>query len=156
MNLVNQTDQILKERMPEFTNFGDEAAQLEVELVEAMIRFGGIGLAANQVGLRQRVYAAYIDGRALALFNPEIITVSVEMTKITEGCLSFPNLTLDVERPKLCDIKFQDATGKSHTITLDGYDARCAMHEIDHLNGVVFTAKVSRLHLSMRRKKAAK
>ena len=73
-----------------------------------------------------------------------------------EGCLSFPNLWLAVKRPASINAKYLDRTGKECTIELKGIDARCFLHELDHLDGVCFTDKVSKLKLAMAIKKQRK
>ena len=154
--LVPDTDKILTERMPLFDDFGDAGRQISIALERSMIEFRGIGMAANQVGLRIRAFAAIIDDRPMTLFNPVIADISETSVKIEEGCLSFPGLGLDITRPDWCVISFQDSEGIGHTRKLDGMEARCMLHEIDHLNGVVFTSKVSRLRLEMMQKKMRK
>ena len=92
------------------------------------------------------------------MFNPRIVTVddTVSPDEGEEGCLSFPNLWLKVKRPKNITVEYFDKTGKSCIIELTGIDARCFLHELDHLNGIVFTDYVSQMKLMLARKKQRK
>ena len=125
-----------------------DAEEIEKSLTEAMERFGGIGLSANQVGLDARVFVMKSQDQGIvAFFNPEITKVSQETDLMKEGCLSFPDIYLMIKRSKVIEMKYNDSEGKEHIITLDGLGARCAQHEIDHLNGIVFLQRASRLKL---------
>jgi len=161
LKLINNTDPILKENTKEWVfDHPDSLADaefLEAEMIETMIAYNGIGLAANQVGLNQRVFVMKpSNAEAFGLFNPKIVAVSDELQKGQEGCLSFPDLWLDVSRPMEVVAEYIDKTGKTCIIKLTGLDARVFLHELDHLNGVCFTDKVSSLKLTMARKKQQK
>ena len=125
----------------------EDAKEIETKLSEAMDKFGGIGLSANQVGLDARVFVMRTQDGNKSFFNPEIIKVSQETDLLKEGCLSFPDIYLMIKRPRVCEMKYQDAEGNEHSTMLDGIGARCAQHEIDHLNGIVFLQRASRLKL---------
>ena len=125
----------------------EDAKEIETKLSESMDRFGGIGLSANQVGLDVRVFVMRTQDGNKSFFNPEIIKLSQETDLLKEGCLSFPDIYLMIKRPRVCEMKYQDAEGNEHSIMLDGVGARCAQHEIDHLNGIVFLQRASRLKL---------
>lgn len=117
----------------------------------------GIGLAGNQVGLLRRVFVMKLqDGRELGCFNPWIMFGDNDKINDNEGCLSFPNLWLKVQRHNKITAAYLDNTGKQCIIELEGIDARCFQHELDHLNGVTFTEYVSDLKLKMARKKQRK
>ena len=135
----------------------EDAAQVEAEMLELMKASNGIGLAANQVGLLTRVFTIQLkDQTALAMFNPRIISASEELFEAEEGCLSFPDLWIPVKRPIKVEAGYVDKTGKDCIITLTGIDARCFLHELDHLDGICFIEKVSSLKLAMARKKQQK
>ena len=112
-----------------------------------METFGGIGLSANQVGLPYRMFNENCRLEYKAFFNPELTAVSQETDLMKEGCLSFPDLYLMIKRSKVVELKYQDAEGEEHTLQLDGIGARCVQHEIDHLNGIVFLQRASRLKI---------
>lgn len=125
----------------------EDAKEIETKLSEAMDKFGGIGLSANQVGLDARVFVMRTQDGNKAFFNPEITKASQETDLLKEGCLSFPDIYLMIKRPRVCEMKYQDAEGNEHSTMLDGVGARCAQHEIDHLNGIVFLQRASKLKL---------
>lgn len=153
------TDPILKQCAEDWNFSVDTNAELvESEMIRLMKTFKGIGLAANQVGLLKRVFVLKLknNDEAFALFNPRIVNESPDTRTKEEGCLSFPNLWLEVKRPKTIDVEYLDKTGKECKITLTDIDARCFLHELDHLNGIVFTEKVSQMQLLLARKKQRK
>jgi peptide deformylase len=125
----------------------EDAKEIEKTLSESMDKFGGIGLSANQVGLDARVFVMRTQDGNKAFFNPEITKISQETDLLKEGCLSFPDIYLMIKRPRVCEMKYQDADGNEHSTMLDGVGARCAQHEIDHLNGIVFLQRASKLKL---------
>ena len=133
------------------------ASVVEKEMLETMNAFGGIGLAANQVGLLRRVFVMKLqDGRELGCFNPNILWGDNELTSSEEGCLSFPNLWLKIPRHNKISAMYVDNTGEKRIIELEGLDSRCFQHELDHLDGITFTSHVSDLKLTMARKKQRK
>jgi peptide deformylase len=126
-----------------------------------MLREGGVGLAANQVGIAKRVFVIGNLNipefpKPFALFNPKIIGVSEELSVFKEGCLSYPGLWLNIKRPKKIIAEYQDRYATTHTVAIDGYVARCFQHELDHLDGVCFVDKVSPLKLQLAMKKIRK
>ena len=135
------------------------------ELVEAMFlvmkKFGGIGLTCNQVGLPFNMFVAgghtgIEKGMSLAMFNPIIVSVGEEKIRMKEGCLTYPFVFLDIERPRKCVMKYEDAEGKLQEAHLDGMMSRICQHEYDHIIGRNFTENVSKLKLDRARKKAMK
>lgn len=158
MKLVSDPDPILKQKAEswDFKNHVN-AAVIEKEMLETMNASGGIGLAGNQVGLLRRVFVMKLqDGKEIGCFNPWIMFGDNDKIEDTEGCLSFPNLWLKVERHNKITAAYLDNAGKQCIIELEGLDARCFQHELDHLDGVTFTEYVSDLKLQMARKKQRK
>lgn len=148
--LIDEASKVLRTPpLPfDFENPPHDPKELEKLLAEAMEKFGGIGLSANQVGVDARVFVMRTaDSGIVAFFNPELTKVSQETDLMKEGCLSFPDLYLMIKRSKVVELKYQDSDGEEHIITLDGLGARCVQHEIDHLNGIVFLQRASRLKL---------
>ena len=146
--LVAETDPILKEVMPEF-DFKDpptNAIELASGLVDTCKRNRGIGLSANQCGLRYRVFVMGYGEEYVAYFNPKVINTRGEVHMI-EGCLSFPLLGLRITRPESIDVEYQDYNGEKRTATFTGISARCFLHELDHMNGILYTKKVKPLAL---------
>ena len=158
MQLVNESDPILKQKAEnwDFKNHIN-AAVIESEMLETMRASNGIGLAGNQVGLLRRVFVMKLaDGRELGCFNPWIMIGDNDLITGEEGCLSFPNLWLKVERHNKITAAYLDNAGKQCIIELEGIDSRCFQHELDHLDGVTFIEHVSNLKLQMARKKQRK
>lgn len=147
-------DEILRKRSKEVINFDAKLHILLDDMYDTMKSRDGVGLAAPQVGILKR--AVVIDtsdadkkrkGKApvigkIELINPEIIDESGEQTG-TEGCLSFPDVFGTVTRPYKVTVKAQDRNGKWFKLTGEGLLARAICHEVDHLDGHVFTEKVT-------------
>lgn len=144
----------------------DDTRALVSDMIETMYAANGIGLAAIQVGVAQRVLVIDLQaeedeaGKPIrdprAYINPDITSVSDELSSYNEGCLSIPEQYAEVERPARCHVRWLDETGASHEAEMDGLLATCMQHEIDHLNGVLFIDHVSRLKRSMLLKKLDK
>ncbi|MBV1700957.1 MAG: peptide deformylase [Hyphomicrobiales bacterium] len=121
------------------------------DMLETMYDAPGIGLAAIQVGVEQRILTIDLarkeeeEKKPIFVINPEIIWVSPEMSPYEEGCLSIPDFYEEVERPSRVKVRFQDETGKPVELEADGLLATALQHEIDHLNGVLFIDHISRL-----------
>ncbi len=136
------------------------------DMFETMYAARGIGLAAIQVGIEKRLVVIDLQEpeeeggdpvrRPMAFVNPELLWVSDEMSRYNEGCLSIPEQYAEVERPARCRVKWLDGDGQSHEQEMDGLMATCIQHEIDHLNGVLFTDHISKLKRDMLMKKLAK
>lgn len=158
MKLVKSPDNILTQSAIEWDFAKDlGAAEVEQSMIQLMKESGGRGLAANQVGLLKRVFVIQLEGKEpIGMFNPRIISTSDTTVEGEEGCLSFPDLWLSVKRPATIESEYFDKNGNQCTIQLSGIDSRCFQHELDHLNGVCFTDKVSQLKLAMAKKKQIK
>ena len=112
---------------------------------------------AYQVGLDVRCFIMKTaDAGNTAFFNPELTRVSQETSLMKEGCLSFPDIYLMIKRSTQVEMKYFDSDGVEHNLILEGLGARCAQHEIDHLNGILFIDHISRLKREMILKKAIK
>ena len=160
--LIHPDPRLKKPADPEtgITNALREAAQ---DMLQTMYDAPGIGLAANQVNLLNRVLVMDLsrreEGSAAApifMANPEIIWESEEISVMEEGCLSIPKQLADVERPAEVRVKYLDYHGKEAELTAEGLLSHCVQHEIDHLNGVLFVDYLSRLKRNMLLKKAEK
>ena len=158
MQLVKHPDPILTQEAEhwDFKNHVN-AAVIEGEMLEIMKASNGRGLAGNQVGLLRRVFVMKLeDGREIGCFNPWIMFGDNDFVTGEEGCLSFPNLWLKVPRHNKITAMYLDNTGKQCIIELEGIDARCFQHELDHLNGVCFTDGISKLKLDIALRKQRK
>jgi len=149
-NLVGEDNPILKEVMPEFDfkNAPVNPMEFASSLVETCKKHKGYGLSANQCGFRYRVFVMGAEDNFVAFFNPKI-TATYDESHIVEGCLSFPLLGLRITRPAAVDVEYQDFNGENKTAHYTGISARCFLHELDHMNGIVYTERVKPLALQM-------
>ncbi len=126
------------------TDLSDELRQLADDMLETMYDAPGIGLAAPQIGVLDRLIVMDCvkeEGetpRPLIMFNPEIIASSDETNVYEEGCLSIPEQYAEVTRPKVVEVAWIDRDGNAQQETFDDLWATCVQHEIDHLNGKLF------------------
>ena len=118
--------------------------------------YGGIGLSANQCGIKERVFIIGTDHFQLVCINPKVISMSNECVKENEGCLSFPGLYLKIDRPSHIDVEFTTENGEVKGMHLEGLTARCFLHELDHMNGITFTSQVKSVALQLAKKKQQK
>ena len=142
-NIIKFGDECLRKKCRPVTKFDDRLGELLDDLAETLLANDGVGLAAPQVGILKRVAVVNIrDPHGnIELVNPEIIESSGSQTG-NEGCLSAPNQWADVERPNVVTVRAFDRHGNEFTITGEELLARAFCHEIDHLDGILFTSKV--------------
>jgi len=139
---------VLREKCAEVTKVSKKTQFLVDDLFRAMRKANGVGLAAPQLGVNQRVVViSPYDHKPMAMINPVILRSEGEQIG-QEGCLSIPGLYGDVKRAALVEIEAYDRKGRKFTVELEGMPARIAQHEIDHLDGILFIDKVdiSTLH----------
>jgi peptide deformylase len=161
MELVKFPNDILREKMPEFdfSNPIQDPLELERNMLEFMYARDGIGLAANQVGVRTRVFVmGHKDNKeeGMAFFNPIITANTEDIDDLEEGCLSFPGIFVNIKRPKAIKARWQNSKGELMEGEFRGYECKCFLHELDHLEGVVFKDRVSTLKWAMGVKKSKK
>jgi len=160
MKLVKSPDPWLEKKVKEFDFDTLDAKSISKEMIELMLKEGGIGLSANQVELDAQIFVMkpiiLSDKTPLTIINPIIEKISEEQESMPEGCLSHPELFISVKRPKRLVAKYLDITAKECTIELYDIDARCFLHEYDHLQGIEFTDRVSKLKLDFAKKKRIK
>jgi len=152
-DIVKHTDSILKEVMPafDFRNPVVDPLQLYTDLAETMRDNEGMGLSANQIGVRTRAFVMRGE-EILGIFNPRVVDESSEMVTLEEGCLSYPNLFVKIKRPKSIKVRFTTPDGETSTKTFTGMTARVFLHELDHLDGVAHTSRANRFHLDQAKK----
>ena len=181
--IIEVPDKRLKTVSQRVTEVTDDTRALMDDMLETMYDANGIGLAAIQVGVADRVIVMDISQRMQAdaeaqedteqnleedpkevlgetgpryFVNPEIVWVSEETRNYQEGCLSVPGFYDDVARPAQCRVAFLDYDGQSQELECDGLLATCIQHEMDHLEGIVFLDRLSRLKRQIVLKKIAK
>jgi peptide deformylase len=133
-----------------------ESESLAFSLAETMSKLGGLGLSANQVGLKDRVCVINMGTEAWVMFNPKIVSKSETPSNFSEGCLSYPGLFLKLARSNNIKVQFQTAGGDVIEKEFDGLTAVCVQHEIDHLDGIRYTDKVSPIKLEQAKRKVKK
>ena len=131
--------------------------ELKANMVEVMLNNNGIGLSANQVEFDGQVFVmGDKEDNATICINPQILQHTEETVQDMEGCLSFPGIYVNVTRPKEILAEWYDENLEKQTVKISGYSAKCFLHEWDHLQGVTFKDRVSKLKWDMANKKARK
>ena len=154
LDLTLVPDPLLRQVAQPVSDIDDMIRTLLSDMADTMYDAPGIGLAAPQIGILQRLIVmdcAPDEGLPdlWKMINPKIITRSVDMAKMEEGCLSIPGYTGEVERPAEVKVQYIDETGDVQEMTATGLLAACVQHEIDHLDGILFTDHLSRLKRDM-------
>ncbi|MDX1673435.1 MAG: peptide deformylase [Longimicrobiales bacterium] len=149
-------DPVLRQECAEVEEIDDELRRLAQDMFDTMYDADGVGLAAPQVGVTKRLIV--VDPREegvapRALVNPRILSTGEETDRAEEGCLSIPGLKEVVEREATVVVEAEGLDGETVRIDADGLQARVLLHEIDHLNGVLFVDRVSPLKRKMLLKK---
>lgn len=148
-------DARLKAKCKPLDNVDGRVADLMDNMLETMYKAPGIGLAAPQVGILERLIVVDVTDHKnekpnpLAMVNPELIWTSDELAVTQEGCLSIPEIYADVTRPAQVRVRYVDRAGEVREMDADGLLATCIQHEIDHLNGVLFIDHLSSLKRNM-------
>ncbi|MBI5362791.1 MAG: peptide deformylase [Planctomycetes bacterium] len=145
-DLTLYPDPVLRKPSEPVRAFDEELRAIVEGLFERMRKSNGVGLAAPQVGLKQRILVLNPTGEAaddLALVNPEIVDRFGQLTLFEEGCLSFPGIYAEVKRPERCKVRAFAVDGKPIEAEYDGFVARIVQHEYDHLEGVLLVDRMS-------------
>ena len=131
----------------------EKAGYIAVSMSETLVALGGLGLSANQVGLSHRVCSINMGKEIWTMFNPTIVEKSGAPTQFSEGCLSYPGLYLKLNRPSHIKVQFNAINGMMVEKEFDGLTAVCIQHEIDHLDGKLYTDMVSSMKLEQAKRK---
>jgi len=140
-NILKDGDPTLRKKSRQVDNINDRILILIDDMIETMYKADGVGLAAPQVGVLKRIVVLDIGEGIIVLINPEIIEQKGEQIE-TEGCLSIPGISGEVKRPEHVKVRGLDRKGKIIEIQGSNLLARAICHEIDHLDGVLFTDRV--------------
>ena len=151
--IIKVPDPVLREIATPVAEITDGTRQLLDDMAATMYDAPGIGLAAPQINISQRIIVMDCgkdeSPELFKMINPEIISRSDARSVLEEGCLSIPDQTADVERPAEVEVRYLDENGTSQSLVATGLLAACVQHEIDHLNGVLFIDHISRLKRDM-------
>ena len=141
LKLIPNTHPILHEKIQK-CSYNLDRVKISKILKENMIHHKGVGLSANQIGINERVFVMIRDleyNEILTCFNPRIVKQSSKTCVMEEGCLSYPDEFIEVERSESIVVKYEDKDKVDHKIKLNGFAARVFLHEYDHMQGINFT-----------------
>jgi|TARA_R110000796_G_scaffold88609_1_gene191351 peptide deformylase len=159
MKLVKYPNKILNTKVSQVNieDPGFDPIELKKQMVEVMLDNNGIGLSANQVGLDAQVFVMGDKAENCTMcINPEILQHTEDTSVEIEGCLSFPGMYVKVKRPTEILAKWFDENLEEQSVKIDGYTAKCFLHEWDHLQGINMKDRVSQLKWDMATKKMKK
>lgn len=145
---IGSDDPILRQKAEQFDFKYPpiDPIDLSVNLYETLMASNYIGLSAPQIGLPYRVFALRAQP-GIVCFNPRIIDSSEETVTLDEVCMTFPGLSLPVKRPKRIKVRYAEPNSIIKTVVLDGFTARYFLHELDHLDGILYTDNAKKFHL---------
>jgi len=152
--IITVPDPLLREVSQPVESMDETIAVLLDDMLETMYDAPGIGLAAIQVGVPRRVVVLDVnedddERRPICMLNPEIVAREGELTPFEEGCLSIPEVRVEVERPSICTVRYIDRQGTPQELTADGLLAKAIQHEVDHLDGKLIIDHLSKLRREM-------
>lgn len=159
--IIKYPNPILKQKSLHVSEITQEIKDLAQDLIDTMQHANGVGISAVQIGILKRVAVVLTiessssDPVPTVLINPTIID-SEGSIKEPEGCLSFPGIMQSIERPEIVRIKYLDLQGNEKQAMAEGIEARCILHEIDHLDGKLFIDKLSLIKKALLKKRLSK
>lgn len=143
-NIITLEDDVLRKKSKVVTNFDEKLIELLEDMKDTLNEADGAGLAAVQVGILKRIVVISVNGMYLELINPEITKTSGKKVE-EEACLSVPGKKGLVERPEKVTVKAMDRYGYDFTITGEGLLAKAFCHELDHLDGIIYTDRATKI-----------
>lgn len=158
--IVKYGDPVLQQEGAEVENIDGQLAEFIKNMFETMYSAKGVGLAAPQVALSNKLFVMDVSGGKeskdrIVCINPQIVDSKGKVVS-EEGCLSFPGIYFEVERPEIVTVSALDLNGNEFTFEASGYAARCVLHENDHINGKVFIEYLSPLKRDLIKRKIKK
>lgn len=154
--IITIPDPLLRQVSAPIETVNGEIVDLMDNMLETMYVAPGIGLAAVQVGVLKRLLVLDIGDEddetvrnPICMVNPEIVELGGDLAPYEEGCLSIPDVKVDVERPELCTVRYVDRDGHQQELAADGLLAKVIQHEVDHLDGKLIIDHLSRLRRDM-------
>ncbi len=160
LSIVNCLDPILRKKCLPVENIDDKLIKLSEDMIETMYESGGLGLAANQVGLSSGLFVINIsiqkeERNPIVIINPTI-TASEDKEIGEEGCLSIPDIFAEVQRAQRVEVKGYDLKGDEVRYEAEGFLARAFQHEMDHLNGILFWDNLGKVKRDILKRKFRK
>ncbi|MDR2808262.1 MAG: peptide deformylase [Spirochaetaceae bacterium] len=139
MEIITLDNELLRQKSERITTFNEELLNITQDMIEALHKGKGVGLAGAQVGFMKRIFVTHIEGDGVRVFiNPSLLETSAETIVYEEGCLSLPGIWSNVTRAESVHIQAWNEKAKPFNFTADGILARVILHEIDHLEGILF------------------
>jgi len=138
LKLIPDTDPVLHEKAEPVQNVNEEVEPVLMEMIAIMVRAGGVGLAAPQVGIKKRFFIIAYGGLTNVYINPEIVKSEPKTVNMVEGCLSYPGQNREIVRHERIRVAYTTITGEHKSHYVNGMMARIFQHELDHLDGIVF------------------
>ena len=159
--ILTEPNSILRQVSEPVEEVGNAERELMKDMLETMYAANGIGLAAIQIGVPKRVIVLDISKKEneknpMYFVNPVIKNQNSNLSTYEEGCLSVPNIFVEVDRPSACEVEYLDYNGEKRNLKCDGLLATCIQHEMEHLQGITILKYVSKLKRSMIIKKLSK
>mgnify|MGYP001200064409 FL=1 len=159
--ILTEPNKILREVSNPVDHVGEEEQKLMNDMLETMYAAPGIGLAAIQIGVPKRIIVMDIsrekeNNNPMYFVNPVIKNQNSNLSTYEEGCLSVPNIFVEVNRPSTCEVEYLDYNGEKKTLKAEGLLATCIQHECDHLDGRLMVDYLSKLKKTMIIKKLSK
>jgi len=159
--ILIEPDTILRQKSQPVNTVGRDEQKLMNDMLDTMYAANGIGLAAIQIGVPQRIIVMDIsrdkeNKNPMHFVNPVIKNRDLGKSIYEEGCLSVPNQFAEIERSSKCEVEYLDYNGKKEILKVEGLLATCIQHEVDHLEGILFIDYLSKLKRSMIVKKLSK
>lgn len=142
MELLPKDHPLLRRKSKRIAKIDDTIRNVAANMVKVMFENNGVGLAAPQVGISKQIIVVLVNDEPRVMINPEILEISEEYCNMEEGCLSFPKQFYTISRPQRVKVKYRALSGHPMIEWYDGLEARCVLHEIDHLCGVVFLERM--------------
>lgn len=154
LEIIKIPDPVLREKSAPIETVDDDLRRLMDDMLETMYDAPGVGLAAVQVGIPKRLIVLDVNGdednrQPIVMANPEIIRLGDELRTHEEGCLSIPDVHVEIERPGDLTVRYVDRDGKEQELDADGLLATAIQHEVDHLEGKLIIDFLSRLRRDM-------
>ena len=156
--LYHPNDFLSKQLTPvDLENTVFDPKELKTQMVDFMLANNGIGLAANQIGLDAAVFVMGDSTKNSSIcINPTVLQYTEETDIDVEGCLSFPGIYVKVKRPKEILAEYYNENLEKQIVKITGYSARCYLHELDHILGITFKDRVSKVKWDMAQRKSKK
>ena len=160
LKIVKYGDPVLQKEGEEVTRIDGQLAKFVDEMFETMYEAKGVGLAAPQVALSKKLFVMDVSGgkeskERIVVINPQIVETKGSVVS-EEGCLSFPGIYFEVERPEIVTVQALDINGREYTFEVSGLAARCVLHEKEHIDGHVFIEHLSPLRRDLIKRKIKK